>query len=211
MADSLWRNYPVGFILLWTAPDPDRLRNRRAWIADGQQRLTALCLLFGKKPQWWERRAPSEWEGLRARYDIRFDVEGGVRGSRFVVGTPALDPGRFIPLPALLGMNPAGGDGMTALRASAARIKSLGYCRGVEEEEIVAQLDRVASLRGNPLMVTSVEHELNEVLEIFDRLNSRGMKFRKMLLSAVRQTLSAIFGAGVMSPEMRDFRELKPR
>lgn len=211
MADSLWRNYPIGFVLLWTGSDPNRLRNRRAWIADGQQRLTALCLLFGEKPQWWERRAPSEWESMRARYDVRYDIEGGEGKSRFVVGTPLLDPGRFIPLPALLEMDPRSRDGMMALRAAAARVKALGYCREIDEEALLAQLSRVASMRSGSLMAIAVEHELREVLEIFDRLNSRGMKFRKVLLTAVRQTLSAIFGAGLMSPMMRDFHELKPR
>jgi len=123
----------------------------------------------------------------------------------------ALDPARFIPLHVLLEMDPATSEGIASIRGAAERLKSLGYCRGVSVEEVVERLIGVASLRSNALMVTAVEHELPQVLEIFDRLNSRGMKFRKVLLTTMRQTICAIFGAGWMSPEMRDFRESKPR
>src|SRR5437660_1537007 len=36
--DSLWRNYPTGFVLLWTAPTSAAEQSSRSWIADGQQR-----------------------------------------------------------------------------------------------------------------------------------------------------------------------------
>jgi hypothetical protein len=209
LADSLWRNYPVGSLLLWASSDPHA--KGRAWIADGQQRLTALCILFGQKPRWWEHRAPSEWERVRARFDVRFDVEGVSGKSRFVIGTSALDPGRFIPVAALLEIDPKRDEGATALQELAARIRSLGHCRQMNEDAVAAQLGRVASLRDSAIIVTAVEHELREVLEIFDRLNSRGMKFRKVLLTTMRQTISAIFRSGLMSPEMRQFRELKSR
>jgi hypothetical protein len=209
LADSLWRNYPVGSLLLWASRDPHA--KSRDWIADGQQRLTALCVLFGQKPRWWEHRAPSEWEGVRARYDVRFDIEAVSDKSRFVIGTSALDPGRFIPLAALLEIDPSRAEGATALQELAARIRSLGHCRKMSNDAVVAQLARVASLRDSAIIVTAVEHDLREVLEIFDRLNSRGMKFRKVLLTTMRQTISAIFRSGLMSAEMREFRELKSR
>jgi hypothetical protein len=40
------------------------------WLVDGQQRSTALCVLFGRKPYWWD----SGWNDLVDRHDIRFNV-----------------------------------------------------------------------------------------------------------------------------------------
>jgi len=59
LIDSLHRDYPTGLILLWSRPDYFSPRTAigtqepKLWIIDGQQRLTALCLVFGRKPYWW--------------------------------------------------------------------------------------------------------------------------------------------------------------
>src|SRR5579872_196226 len=84
LADSLWRNYPIGFVLLCIAEPNAATQKSSWWIADGQQRLTSLSLLFGKEPKWWTRRPGQEWNKVAERYDIRFDIQGeGL--SRFVV------------------------------------------------------------------------------------------------------------------------------
>jgi len=101
LADSMWRNYPTGFVLLWTAPREVSVQNSRSWIADGQQRLTSLCLLFGQRPRWWGRRPEPEWGRVIERYDIRFDIEG--EGfSRFLAEHTAMDEDHFIPVPRIL-------------------------------------------------------------------------------------------------------------
>ncbi len=56
--DSLWRGYPVGALLLWESEysSPKTALGTQAqkqWIVDGQQRITSLGLLCGKKPYWW--------------------------------------------------------------------------------------------------------------------------------------------------------------
>lgn len=58
LVDSLWRRYPIGTILLWESKySSPRVvqgtQTRKLWIVDGQQRITTLSLLFGKKPYWW--------------------------------------------------------------------------------------------------------------------------------------------------------------
>jgi hypothetical protein len=46
------------------------------------------------------------------------------------------------------------------------------------------------------LVATLVEHPREDVLEIFERLNSRGMRFRKLLLKlAMEEIPAAIRGA----------------
>ena len=63
LIDSLLRGYPIGAFLIWDndeysyARSDSRLR-RADWLVDGQQRLTALCLLYNKRPCWWDGTYP---------------------------------------------------------------------------------------------------------------------------------------------------------
>ena len=203
LADSLWRNYPIGFVLLCVASPNPAAQSSFSWIADGQQRLTSLSLLFGKEPRWWTRRPGQEWGKVTQRYDIRFDIQG--EGfSRFVVEHSAMDENRFIPMPKILSIDPNTAEGRIELQKIAAKIKLAGYATALREEEVLAQLMRVASIRNKTLVVNSVTHQISEVLEIFDRLNSRGIRFRWLVLRTIHQTLSAVLGGG-KNRAMRDF------
>ena len=207
LADSLWRNYPTGFVLLWTTPS-DAAANSRSWIADGQQRLTSLCLLFGRRPRWWGRRPELEWNKVTQRYDIRFDIEGD-GFSRFLVEYPAMDKNRFIPVSEILAADSGTLPGRTQLETLAHRARSAGHAEHLSHEEVLARLTRVARLRDKPLLVNSVSHEFRDVLEIFDRLNSRGIRFRHLVMRIIRETLSAA-SRDVRGRTMRDFRTYKP-
>jgi len=207
LADSLWRNYPTGFVLLWTAPGA-AAESLRSWIADGQQRLTSLCLLFGKRPRWWGRRPEPEWGRVTARYDIRFDVEGG-GFSRFLAEHQAMDETRFIPVPRILANDSHTGQGRLQLQTLAARAKSAGHAEYVTEEEVFARLIRVAGLRDKALLINSVSHEFRDVIEIFDRLNSRGIRFRWLVMRIMREAFSAALG-DARDRAIRDFRSRKP-
>jgi hypothetical protein len=78
LAKSLWLNYPIGSLLIWNSKNGIQARtaidaqNPSDWLVDGQQRSTALCILFGRKPYWWEDS--SAWNNVLKRYDIRFDI-----------------------------------------------------------------------------------------------------------------------------------------
>lgn len=84
LAESLYREYPVGSFLLW---DSSAYREAKiaegaknsSWIVDGQQRTTALCILFGEKPYWWPSSA--DWNKTLARYDVMVNLlpDGDVR------------------------------------------------------------------------------------------------------------------------------------
>ena len=56
LAESLWLEYPIGSLLIWNSQGPVEERIARdaqrptLWVVDGQQRSTALCILFGRKP-----------------------------------------------------------------------------------------------------------------------------------------------------------------
>src|SRR5258708_6835141 len=79
LAESLWLDYPIGSLLVWNsgkqAEERVAIDSQRPgqWLVDGQQRTTALCVLFGRKPYWWP--SAEEWNRTLKRYDIRFDVD----------------------------------------------------------------------------------------------------------------------------------------
>lgn len=77
LVDSLWRGYPIGTLLLWESSyDSPRTalgdQARKLWIVDGQQRVTSLALLFGKKPYWWADA--SQWNKFYERYDVLANI-----------------------------------------------------------------------------------------------------------------------------------------
>jgi hypothetical protein len=60
LIDSLYRGFPVGTLTIWRprgattviARGGDTAIPGSRWVLDGQQRTTALCILFGKRPCW---------------------------------------------------------------------------------------------------------------------------------------------------------------
>ena len=95
LLDSLYRAYPFGTILNWKVPEAEglvagidsALRGPTTWIIDGQQRTTALCMLTGQKPYWWNDN--TDWDRrfsalkpmirLQPKADVEFQLENPIR------------------------------------------------------------------------------------------------------------------------------------
>lgn len=204
LADSLWRNYPIGPLLTWN-PKPEPGEEDRGWIADGQQRLTSIALLFGIEPIWWKRRPDQGWKALMAKNEVRFDVSAD-NFPRFIPGPGPIES-RFVSIPEILTADPSTAEGLAALKAIAARVRSDRRCR-CAESELMSRLVRVASFRDAGVQVIEVEHHPQDVMEMFDRLNSRGMRFRYLVIRTVRDTVAAMLGGGGkwIDVKLREFR-----
>jgi hypothetical protein len=193
LADSLWRNYPFGSLLLWRArQDDNRERRVRWWIADGHQRLTSLCILSGREPIWLRRRAAESLRPTPLRFEPCFDT-GADADTAFVAvpaGDAARDP-RLVPVSRLLSLDPDEAYGRSELRKLAETLKSEKCCRGMDPAEICRRLSRVSMLDRRELAATLVWQERKDVLEIFARLNSRGMRFRRLLLKLAMEEIPA--------------------
>jgi len=77
LVESLYRDYPVGSFLLWDSSDYQETKTAEGteaslWIVDGQQRTTALCLLLGMKPFWWDKA--DTWNSALDRYDVMVNL-----------------------------------------------------------------------------------------------------------------------------------------
>jgi Protein of unknown function DUF262 len=191
LADSLWRDYPIGALLLWctneTGSDPDCVYGRL--IADGLHRLTSLCLLCGREPQWLQSRTDEFRRDLRRHFTIYFDVEAERFVSAQRVGHSAMRPG-LVPIETLLGLDSDRNSHERRLQQIAAELRGQGYCPDLELSAIANRLRSVTAILDRELLVTALYCNRDEVLEIFQRLNSRGMKFRRLLLKLAMQSLS---------------------
>jgi hypothetical protein len=188
LAESLWLKYPVGSVLIWdsgthkTAIEPKSVTDAKApslWLVDGQQRTTALCLLMGRKPYWWSNG--QEWNNLVARYDVRFDIDAKA-APYFLIANAALRKtkvNRYVKISKLLGFDLDNDNHQDELQALAKEIKSDGLCNGMDAMEVKTRLERVCRIRGREIIVITVDHDLEEVVEIFARLNSTGTRVKE--------------------------------
>ncbi len=182
LAESLWLDYPVGSLLVWNSEQPQETKVAKdgvspsQWIVDGQQRTTALAILFGRKPYWWS--TADDWNKTLKRYDIRFDVSTK-EAPYFLVANAAIRKAkgdRYVPLQRLLVLDINKDTDQQKLMALAKDIKLQGLCDGMDAMEVYTRLDRVRKIRDKDVMSVTVNHELEDVVEIFSRLNSRGTR-----------------------------------
>ena len=181
LAESLWLGYPVGSLLLWNSQQVTVARgasdaqNPNLWVVDGQQRATALCILFGRKPYWWNHDL---WNSEVKKYDIRFDIHTK-EAPYFWVANAAIRKvrgNRYIPLSKLLLLDTQKDEDQQVLQQLAKDIKVEGLCDGMDAMEVYARLDRIRKIHDTDVVTITVGHELEDVVEIFSRLNSRGTR-----------------------------------
>lgn len=182
LAESLWLDYPIGSLLVWNSGGQTEERiavdaqRPSQWLVDGQQRTTALCVLFGRKPYWWS--SADEWNKTLKRYDIRFDVDAKEAPFFWVAnaGIRKAKGSRYVRLSELLVLDTQKEQDQKALTHLAREIKTQGLCDGMDAMEVFTRLDRVRKIREKEIVTVTVDHELEDVVEIFSRLNSRGTR-----------------------------------
>lgn len=182
LVESLWLDYPIGSLLLWNSSG--QIEERVAvdvqrpyqWVVDGQQRTTALCVLFGRKPYWWS--SADEWNKTLKRYDIRFDIDAKEPPYFWVAnaGIRKAKGNRYVRLSELFVLDTQKEQDEKVLTNLAREIKAQGLCDGMDVMEVFTRLDRVRKIRDKEIVTVTVAHELEDVVEIFSRLNSRGTR-----------------------------------
>jgi hypothetical protein len=174
LVDSLWRGYPVGSLLLWeSAYESPRTalgkQGPKLWIVDGQQRVTSLALLFGKKPYWWSDHA--QWNRYFDKYDVLANIARDKEDLEFGLMNPVRrKSNEWLSVRRVL--NSAS---LSELAAEAA--EKLGNAKRFAE--IHEKLQSIKKIEAAPLYEIIVDHELEDVAEIFARLNTAGTKIRE--------------------------------
>lgn len=189
-ADSLVRGYPVGSILTWNSDtavqraDGDDRRSK-SWIIDGQQRITALCTLFGVRPDWWDDNKQI-WSDHMASFDVRLDI--GQEDFSFAIKKQR--SARFVPVTEILKTNFAGIPALSTQLAEDAREYSKRTKVSSRENQRLANLD-VGVLNAQLYQILAIKSvvvadveiddkiDLSAVAEIFTRLNTSGTRVQQ--------------------------------
>lgn len=182
LAESLWYDYPIGSLLVWSNQTETQEQHAvdaqvpGRWVVDGQQRTSALCILFGRKPYWWP--SSEEWNKILKRYDIRFDINAKEEPFFFVANAvikKTIDS-RYVSLSEVLVLDTSKEKDQKTLESLAKKIKLDGLCDGMDAMEVYTRLDRLRKIREKDIVVITIDHELEDVVEIFSRLNSKGTR-----------------------------------
>jgi len=182
LAESLWLNYPIGSLLVWNSKQPIQTKMASdaqlpsLWVVDGQQRATALCILFGRKPYWWP--SGDLWDQTLKKYDIRFDIDAK-EPPFFWVANAAIRKvkgDRYVHLSKLLTLDVNKDQDQQVLQTLAKDIKLQGLCDGLDAMEVYTRLDRIRKIRDLDVVTIAIDQELEDVVEIFSRLNSKGTR-----------------------------------
>lgn len=173
LVDSLWRRYPIGSILLWSASyfsarNAQSAQSNKDWIIDGQQRITALAFLFGKKPYWWPDA--TSWNRAIERFDVLVNLKNKKDRLEFGLPNPIRKvSSEWISVRKILNSN--------NLAELAEEIKQ--KLPDQSFTEIHEKLHSINKIKEFPIYEIIVDHELEDVAEIFGRLNSAGTRVRE--------------------------------
>ena len=176
LADSLWADYPIGTLLLWKSEVPTwatvahRAKTPEVWVVDGQQRTTALCLIFGRKPSWWPDG--DDWSEACDRFDVRFNplhyqVPFFILANAVIRHDPRSD---WLSVRDLLNADDA------QLSELASAVMTRNDLSPDHFPQIWIRLDRVCKIRERMLIAIEEEKELEDMVEIYTRLNQAGTK-----------------------------------
>ena len=112
------------------------------------------------------------------KYDIRFDIHTKEE-PYFLVANAAIRKARgnrYVPLHELLTLDSSHEGDRKKLQDLAREIKVQGLCDGMDAMEVYTRLDRVRKIRDNEIVKLTIDQELEDVVEIFSRLNSKGTR-----------------------------------
>lgn len=175
LADTLYKGWPVGSMVFWQAPQSVDVRDRTGhenatasdWVLDGQQRTTALCLMFGVTPYWKnEDRRKLQFHPLEEAFRVVGTEHPGV---------PTMEDA-----PRKKGRPPVWVDAADVLTANDVDfLKRIVANMGLPANQQVTalmNLEKLRALRERDIPVETVDVALEDVSEIFRRVNSAGTK-----------------------------------
>ncbi len=195
LAESLYRDYPIGSFLLWDSSSYSYQESKTAqgtqaslWIVDGQQRTVALCLLLGQKPYWWD--SAQEWNRALERYDVMVNLLPDEDHLEFALPNPIRrrDP-HWISLRRVLST-----ENVETLTLLAQEIVASIQPEPAQMMDLFAKvharLQRLWQIRERDIPIIRINHEVEDVAEIFARLNQEGTRVKEadvvLALAAVR-------------------------
>ncbi len=171
LAQSLYRKHPTGHLLIWSTYKPSAVRGGEAsanghslLLLDGQQRLTTLYVLF-------EGKAPPFYEGESLFFDLYFNVQ--TEEFRFWQKS-LMDKN-----PAWISVHEFLSEGLSGLLE---RLDQLDEEHRDVIQQNLSRLSRLDQIRDYTYTVDQVsgdEFSVDEVVNIFNRVNKAGTPLTK--------------------------------
>ena len=168
---SLYRKHPTGHLLTWRTYKPSLVRGSQSprdghslLLLDGQQRLTTLYVIF-------KGEAPLFYEGESLYFDLYFNMQ--TEEFRF------FQKSRMENNPAWIGVHEFLSEGLTMMLEG---IDQLDENRREIIQKNLARLSRLDAVRNYTYTVDQVSGEeftVDQVVDIFNRVNSRGTPLTK--------------------------------
>ena len=182
LVDSILKDYNIGMFLLWS---PERSYSfssdgrRRTWIIDGQQRLVTLCLIFGRKPYWFDNE---EWEELLKRYDVMVNLESPLGELEVGMANPARrKSSKWVSIRKIL--NCENEEELSKLAKRIAKDLERVYNKSFDEiySNVYSKLKKVWDIREKHLLVDYIprDKDIEDVVEIFTRINMAGTQLKQ--------------------------------
>ncbi|MBE8540190.1 GmrSD restriction endonuclease domain-containing protein [Geoglobus acetivorans] len=195
LAESIWKEYPIGVILVWEGEHTPKVGDYHkftSWILDGQQRMTSFCILYGIKPPWWnEREQP--WDKILEKYNIMVKVNKDLTGLEFAVANPVRKKDRkWIPIRELLNMDDEKlrklvkeistdeeyfPEGAQALKNDPQWLELTSEKTRDKIRDLLKNLKE--KLEKYEVTFLKTTHDVDDVIEIFDRVNTKGTKVKE--------------------------------
>lgn len=208
LAESLYRDYPVGSFLLWDSSKYQEAKTAQGtqaslWIVDGQQRTTALCLLLGQKPYWWDDA--DSWNKTLERHDVMVNLfsDDGDDRLEFALPNPIRrrDP-HWIAVRRVLSTEKV--EDLTSLAQEVVGRVSSDTSEMMERfVRVHARIQRVWQIRERDIPIIKINHEVEDVAEIFARLNQEGTRVKE---ADVILAIAAVRNPGWVREEYLPFR-----
>jgi len=171
LIQSLYRKHPTGHLLIWKTYKPTQIRGSKAHknghsllLLDGQQRLTCLHVLF-------EGKAPPFYEGEPLFFDLYFNIQTGE--FRFWQKTIMDKNPVWISVHKFL---------QQGLNGMLAKLEQLDEERRTIIQQNLGRLSQLDLIRDYTYTVDQVSGEeftVEEVVNIFNRVNSAGTSLTK--------------------------------
>ena len=206
LAESLYKRYPVGTFLIWDSSKYGEAKTAEGtqssmWLVDGQQRTTALCFLLGQKPYWWPNT--DDWNRKLEKYNVMVKIYKSDQEEddelEFAIANPVRkrDP-RWVSIREIF-------------RAKKEEEIS-DLCQKTLEKldkldlRIFSKLNglflRIWNIKNSSIPVIKIDHELEDVAEIFARLNQAGVRVKE---ADVTLALAAVKNPGWIREEYIPF------
>lgn len=180
LVESLYKGYPIGSFLLWdnekyTFPRGVKGTQSCSWIVDGQQRVTSLCIIMGVRPYWWPDQ--KTWEKAVDKNRVLVNLCPSPEEPLFALWNPIRDKDpRWVCVTEILRLKDD-----SAIKAFAERCTAKIQVPATSElfSQTFTLIKQVWEIRSRLIPLATVEHELEDVAEIFVRLNKQGVDVKE--------------------------------